>query len=455
MGRPLKIAKAQAVLTVTNTTATTNVVTVSDDLLNPANAAYGVIAGMPFIPGTTTGGLTAGTTYWILEVTGNSTFTTSATDLSANPTRTSVTLTTGTDASSLTVGLVGSGFNNPDNSATSDPSGSNKTFGVVGGNTAFYGNQVLCNVAIGVAGTGTIYADTSVAVVSGVGTDFSNTVGTSAWFGTDSSTSLGYVSSIGGKVTVTTSATTASTDRITVDDSSSLVIDGGIMFDTTLCANVVANTLYYVKAAPSGTTITVSATPGGTLIQLDDGVVAATGTQDTLTLAAVAAASASGSAYVYATPEAGYIKRQKGKTKYLAVGSTSGLTAAVYTANVANTALTPNTMCVIATTAAPATKYVKTLDDYQSEIFPTQVAASSLVADTVYTIYTSGTTDWTAVGSAGNLTGTTFVATGTGTGTGYAIAYDANPDVVATFGTAYAANTYNGQPNPVVTIAHS
>ena len=81
MGRPLKIAKAQTVLTITDTDASTEEVTVSQTLAN-----VGVIAGMPFIPASTTGGLTGGTTYWILAITGASTFTVSATELSANPT---------------------------------------------------------------------------------------------------------------------------------------------------------------------------------------------------------------------------------------------------------------------------------------------------------------------------------------------------------------------------------
>jgi hypothetical protein len=58
------------------------------------------------------------------------------------------------------------------------------------------------------------------------------------------------------------------------------------------------------------------------------------------------------------------------------------------------------------------------------------------------------------------MTGVTFIATASGSGTGTAILANssgettsqANPDVIATFGTAYAANTYPGQPNPIVTI---
>jgi hypothetical protein len=50
------------------------------------------------------------------------------------------------------------------------------------------------------------------------------------------------------------------------------------------------------------------------------------------------------------------------------------------------------------------------------------------------------------------MTGVTFLATAAGTGTGTAVVYSVNPDVIATFGTAYAANTYGGQPTPIVTI---
>ena len=63
MGRPLKIAKAQAILTITDTDATTEEVTVSQNL-----STLGVIKGMPFIPASNIGGLVAGTTYWILKI---------------------------------------------------------------------------------------------------------------------------------------------------------------------------------------------------------------------------------------------------------------------------------------------------------------------------------------------------------------------------------------------------
>ena len=129
MGRPLKIAKAQAVLTVTNTTATTNIVTVSQNL-----SSLGIIAGMPFVPSITTGtNLIAATTFYILEITGASTFTVSATPLNANPTYTPVTLTTGTTASALSVGVVDAYFNNP--TGPQWPATNANTYSVVGGNT--------------------------------------------------------------------------------------------------------------------------------------------------------------------------------------------------------------------------------------------------------------------------------------------------------------------------------
>ena len=105
--------------------------------------------------------------------------------------------------------------------------------------------------------------------------------------------------------------------------------------------------------------------------------------------------------------------------------------------------------------AASATAYVSSVNDYNTEVFPAQVAAGSLSVGTLYTIYSTGTTDWTVCGSASNMTGVTFIATAAGTGTGTAVVNSVNPDVIATFNTAYAANTYEGQPNPIVTIANA
>ena len=277
MGRPLKIAKAQAVLTITDTDATTEEVTVSQTL-----SSLGIIAGMPFVTASNVGGLIAGTTYWILQITGASTFTVSATQLSANPTSTPLNLS-GTTGQSVaaSVGVVDSGFNNP--------AGINNTYGVVGGNTAIFGSQVLCRVAIGQTGTGTLSALTTSNAVTGTGTAFDAELAVGSVLTTSTNVLLGYVANI---------------------------------------ANATS-----------------------------------------LTLTGNAASNASGVSFVYATNEPGFVVRQKGKQKYLVQGATSGLVAQCQTANVANSALTPNTMNIVATYANSSTAFVQSLSDTNLEIF--------------------------------------------------------------------------------------
>lgn len=450
MGRPLKIAKAQAVLTVTNTTATTNIVTVSQTL-----STLGVIAGMPFIPSITTGtNLIAGTTFYILQVTGASTFTVSATPLNANPTYTPVTLTTGTTASQLSVGVVDAYFNNPLGGAGYPATNAN-TYGVVGGNTAIYGKQVLANVAIGVSGTGTLYASDASNVVGGAGTDLANIAADSVIQYVDSSgglVTLGYVDTATGVTTVAVANTNNTGNVIrTSGNAQTLTANLPVTFDANL-GGLFTGTTYFVKAIANATAFTVSTTPGGAEVDLSTATGTPNALQDTTLLVANASANLSGASYVYATPEAGFIVRQKGKTKYLVTGTTSGLTGAVYTANVANAALTPNTMSIIGTNAASGTQYVSSVNDYNSEVFPVTVAPGSLVTGTVYTIYSTGTTNWTSVGAMSNMTGVTFTATGTASGTGLAVLANVNPDIIATFNAAAVANVDNGQPNPIVTI---
>lgn len=324
MGRPLKIAKAQAVIVLTATNASTDVVTTSSNLTN-----LGIIAGMPFIPASNIGGLVAGTTYWILQILSTTTFTVSATELSANPTYTPVNLSgAGPVTVSATVGLVDAYFNNPDGSAN--------TYSVVGGNTALYGNQVLVGVCIGISGDGTITCADDSPNLDGVGTDFANTLTDGTIVYTDAGVILG-----------------------TIDD----IANANATF-ATFAANATAN--------------------------VTDG------------------------AYIYGNPEAGFIVRQKGKQKYLVTGSTSGLTAACYTANVANTALLPNTFNIEGTYANSSTVYVQSLSDHTAELFTS----------------TSGTTALPNETANINNSSPAF----------------------STFNTAYAANTYGGQPYPIVTI---
>jgi len=209
MGRPLKIAKAQAVLTITDTTAATDYVTVTENL-----TTLGVIAGMPFVVATTVGGLTANTTYWVLTVIDDNNFTASATDLSANTTRTPVALSDTSGGSvSASVGVVDAYFNNPLGGAGFPATNAN-TYGVVGGNTAIIGSQVLPRVAIGISGTGNIYSSTASALVYGAGTDFANTVSTGSAiqavdeYGT--TTNLGFATATFGYVSVAVANTVVS-----------------------------------------------------------------------------------------------------------------------------------------------------------------------------------------------------------------------------------------------------
>ena len=456
MGRPLKIAKAQAILTITDTTAATGAVTVTESL-----TTTGVIAGMPFVIASNVGNLLTATTYYILTVIDANNFTVSATDLSANTTRTPVALADTTGGSvSMSVGVVDAYFNNPEGGAGFPATNAN-TYGVVGGNTGIYGSQVLPRVAIGISGTGNIYSSDASALVYGAGTDFANSLSTGSAiqavdaYGT--TTNLGFATATFGYVSVTVANTVVSGNVIgTTGNALTLAPDQPVSFSANL-GTLVTGTTYFVKTTPNAAAFTVSATLGGA----PKVMTAATGTpdalQDSITLGANASSTIGGLGqnYVYANDEAGFIVRQKGKTKYLVQGGTTGLIAQCYTANVANTALTPNTMNILSTDAASATAFVSSVNDYNSEVFPTQVAAGSLSVGTLYTIYSSGTTDWTVCGAASNMTGVTFLATATGTGTGTAVVNSVNPDVIATFNTAYAANTYDGQPNPIVTIANA
>jgi hypothetical protein len=467
MGRPLKIAKAQAVLTITDTAATGSIVTVTQNLTT--SPTVGVAVGMPFQVAANVGGLIVGTAYYIKSILTNTTFDVSATQLSVQP-QVMATLTDTTGQSvSASVNVVDSGFNNPDNSNTSAPTGSNESFGVVGGNTAIVGPQTTITVAIGRSGTGNIYSSTASNLVYGAGTDFANTLTTGSAiqavdaYGT--TTNLGFATATFGYVSVAVANTVVSGNVIgTTGNALTLAVDQPVSFSANI-GTLVTGTTYFVKTTANASAFTVSDSLGGA----PKVMTAATGTpnalQDRILLAANAAATVTGlgQSYVYANDEAGFLVRQKGKTKYLATGLTTGLTAPCYTANVTTSSLTPNTLSIVATYADTSTAFVSSLNDYQTQVFPTQIAAGSLSVGTLYTIYSTGTTDWTACGSASNMTGVTFLATATGSGTGTAILAESsgettsqeNPDVISSFNTAYAANTFPGQPNPVVTISNA
>jgi len=462
MGRPLKIAKAQAVLTITDTATTGSIVTISGGNLT-TSPTVGIASGMSFVVATNISGLVTNTLYYVDTILSNTTFSVSTTQLSVQP-RVMATLADSTGGTvSASFEVVDAYFNNPVGGA-GFPSTNANTYGVVGGNTAIVGSQVLPQVAIGISGTGIIYGDTGNLNVYGAGTDFANTlsVGSAVQIlqptgipGQTTPINVGFVDTNTGYITVAVANTNATGNVIrTSGNAQTLFVGAPVVFDTTT-GGLIAGSTYFVDAIANASAFTVSTSQYGPQKAVTTGTTAANATIDVTVLAATPPANFAGTSFVYANDEAGFILRQKGKTKYLVQGGTTGLVAQCYTANVANTALTPNTMNILSTDAASATAYVSSVNDYNTEVFPTQVAAGSLSAGTLYTIYSTGTTNWSLVGSASNMTGVTFLATGSGTGTGTAVVYSVNPDVIATFNTAYAANTYEGQPNPIVTIANA
>ena len=419
MGRPLKIAKAQAVVTITATAAATDIVTTSANFTN-----LGIIAGMPFVTATNVGGLVAGTLYWILQVVNagnNSTFTVSATPLNANPNSTKVDLSATTGQTiATTVAPVDAYFNNP--TGPQWPATNANTYSVVGGNTAIYGSQVLANVAIGVNGTGTLYAATDTAYVTGIGTDLANTLSVGSVVqlvstsGTATNyTTLGFANTVPGLTTVAV-ANTNNTGNIirTTGNAQTLLANGTVRFTANL-GGLVSGEIYFVKAIANTSAFTVSTTLGGAEVDLSSATGTPDAQQDVVELVANAAVAASGSSFIYATPEAGYIVRQKGKQKYLVQGSTSGLVSQCFTANVANTALLPNTMTITATYANSSTVKVQSLSDHTAELF---TATSGPIA------------------------------------TGNIVLQNASP-AYSSFNAAAAANTNPAQPYPIVTIGNA
>jgi hypothetical protein len=461
MGRPLKIAKAQAVLTITNTATAGSVVTVSGGNLI-TTPTVGIMSGMSFVVASNISGLNAGVTYYVDTILTNTTFSVSQTQLSVQP-RVMATLANssgGTVKASFAV--VDAYFNNPVGGAGFPATNAN-TYGVVGGNTAIVGKQVLAQVAIGINGTGTLYTPTAVntsAVVVGVGTDLANlTTGAALQVavannnGSTDYVDLGFASATHGNVSVAVANTTVSGSVIgTSGNAQTLIADMPIQFSANF-GGLTTGTTYFVKTIANAAAFTVSTSQGGPIQPVTANVsVTANALMNRVVLTANANVVTSNAAFVYANDEAGYIVRQKGKTKYLVTGTVTGLTAQCFTANIANTALTPNTMNILSTNAASGTAYISSVNDYNSEVFPATVAPGSLVTGTVYTIYSAGTTNWTSVGAMASMTGITFVATGTGSGTGLAVVSTVNPDIISTFNTAFVANAANGQPNPIVTI---
>jgi hypothetical protein len=412
MANKLKIAKVSALPVLSDTTATTNVITV--------DSTTGLTIGDRFVPASTVGGLTGGTTYFVNEVLSATTFTALNSDPSVQP-QVSPTLTTTSGGSvKLSVNQVGEGY----------PSDTPQDMGVVGGDTAQTGKQLTAFGAVAVSQPGKFWFSTATsdvygnkdadfttnvsvgeqlsfvgdnipftvgALVTGVTYVINNTVGTSAaqWIamgatganlgevfiatgagagtGTVSYASnganvpLGTVSAL-AVVSTPTASSDATTDLITVTSTADFDLDAPIYFGAAI-GGLSADTTYFVKSIDSGTTFGVSATLGGTALALTTTTVVSTANIEKLELSAVATFTKNEISVLGSNDEAVYIKRQKGKRKYLvsnAAGTRSGICTLV---KKAQADLLAGEMSIEGTYDNAATSYIESVSDVNGLAF--------------------------------------------------------------------------------------
>jgi hypothetical protein len=407
MANKLKIAKASFSGPLTDTTATTNVITV--------DTTFYLTRGDRFVPASTVGGLTGGTTYYVDEVLSSTTFTALTKSWSVQP-HVSPTLTNTTGQSViLTFNQVDEGY----------PSDTPQDMGVVGGDTQQYSKQLTAFGAIAIANPGAFWFDTSTtdvygdktadfdvniavgeqlsftgdnipfvvgALVTGVTYVINNTVGTSAaqWIamgatganlgevfiataagaGTGSvsyasssaNVPLGTVASI-DTVSTATASSDAGTDLITVTSTAAFDLDAPIWFAATI-GGLSADTTYFVKTIDSGTTFSVSATLGGTALALTTTTVVSTANIEKLTLGAVSTFTKSAYSGIQgAADEAVYILRQKGKRKYLVSNGPETRQGICTLVNKAQADLLAGEMSIQGTYDNAATTYIESISD--------------------------------------------------------------------------------------------
>ena len=407
MANKLKIAKASFSGPLTDTTATTNVITV--------DTTFYLTRGDRFVPASTVGGLTGGTTYYVDEVLSSTTFTALTKSWSVQP-HVSPTLTTTTGQTViLTFNQVDEGY----------PSDTPQDMGVVGGDTQQYSKQLTAFGAIAIANPGAFWFDTSTtdvygdktadfdvniavgeqlsftgdnipftvgALVTGVTYVINNTVGTTeaqwktmgatganlgevfiataAGAGTGSvsyasssaNVPLGTVASI-DTVSTATASSDAGTDLITVTSTAAFDLDAPIWFAATI-GGLSADTTYFVKTIDSGTTFSVSATLGGTALALTTTTVVSTANIEKLTLGAVSTFTKSAYSGIQgAADEAVYILRQKGKRKYLVSNGPETRQGICTLVNKAQADLLAGEMSIQGTYNNAATTYIESISD--------------------------------------------------------------------------------------------
>lgn len=404
MANKLKIAKVSALAVLSDTTATTNVITV--------DSTTGLTQGDRFVPTSTVGGLTGGTTYFVHEVLSTTTFTALNSDPSVQP-QVSPTLTTTTGGSvNLSFNQVGEGY----------PSDTPQDMGVVGGDTAQTGKQLTASGAIPVNAPGKYWFDVSTTDVygdkdadfttnvsvgeqlsfasdntpftvgdlaTGVAYVINNIVGTTeaqwiamgatganlgeVFVATGAGAGTGTVSYAGGNVplgtvsvlgvvSTPTASSDAGTDLITVTSTADFDVDAPIWFGADI-GGLTAGTTYFVKTIDSGTTFGVSATKGGPALALTTTTVVSTANIEKLTLDAVSNATKNEVSVISANDETVYFLRQKGKRKYLvsnAAGTRTGICTLV---KKAQADLLAGEMSIEGTYDNAGTTYIESISD--------------------------------------------------------------------------------------------
>lgn len=244
----------------------------------------------------------------------------------------------------------------------------------------------------------------------------------------------------------TCTATESVYEVITCDSTSGFYLDMPIVFTGTTFGGITAGTTYYVRAIPSSTTFTISATPGtvsgpsaavnlstasGTMIATPvQYLYASTGNYDgtvvSKTVSNTTAASntqivtsvASTGNLITVTSTSGYALNDP-----IVFSGASTTQDSFITFNLANTIQVSSTsdFTVGMPVTLSGTVWEANLSQgntfYVKTVQPT-INATSVEVQGQYQIVTTGTTDFTTVGAANSNPGTTFTATGTPTGTG-------------------------------------
>lgn len=272
-------------------------------------------------------------------------------------------------------------------------------------------------------------------------------------------------------------ATEAVYEVITCNSTTGFYLDMPIVFTGTTFGGITAGTTYYIRAIPSSTTFTISASPGtvsgpsaavnlstasGTMIatpvqylyastgNYDGNIVSKTASNTTASSnTQIVTSVASTGNLITVTNTSGYALNDP-----IVFSGTPGAQNSFITFNLANTIRVSSTgdltvgMPVTfsgtiweSNLSAGNTFYVKTTQ-------PT-INATSIEASGQYQIVTAGTTDFTTVGAANNNPGTTFTSTGTASGTGTVLALG-QFTVASTYGGANINLAGNTSGTPMV-----